>query len=141
MKTTARTITPSSPSAELYLQLAQQHGHYCPMSTLGLRLGLEAMRFVDNQGWSFCYLARTCAVDGLSLALGQTHALKIASRGQHSLICRSTAGRELSFSLTAEALRLAKQYQQLNNDEKQQQLELLQTVAAEQLIQMTGSAE
>ncbi len=141
MKTTARTITPSSSNAELYLQLAQQHGHYCPMSTLGLRLGLEAVRFVDNQGWSLCYLARTCAVDGLSLALGQTNALEVVSRGQHSLICRSATGRELSFSLTAEALRLAKQYQYLNDDEKQQRLELLRTVAVEQLIQISEMAE
>jgi len=140
MKTTARTITPSSSTADLCLQLARQHGHYCPMSTLGLRLGLAASQVVDGQGWSFSYYARTCAVDGLSLALGQ-QPLEIVSRGQHVLICRSATGRELSFSLTAAALQLAKQYQQLDAAEKQQQLELLRTVAAEQLIQIREMAE
>ena len=145
MKTTVRTITPfDESSAALYQQLAKQHGHYCPMSTLGLRLGLLAVQIANGPDWQFCYYARTCAVDGIALALaqnGQPHPPEVVSDGQHSLRCCNAAGRELSLTLTVEAMRLAKQYHDLNDQDKLRQLELLRTVAIEDIIQVTGAAE
>lgn len=131
--------------SELYAQLAEQHGHYCPMSTLGLRLGQQALRVasaLNATNWQFCYYARTCAVDGISLALkraGLPVDFSVDQQGQHLLLCRSADGKELSLALSPEAMQLAKAYHEFDEDGKQQQLELLRTIAVERLIDISGT--
>ncbi len=132
-------------TADLYNELAQRHGHYCPMSTLGLRIGLEVVRLLADEtaGWQFCYRARTCAADGISLALEQStlsSELRIEQQGQHLLLCNASDGRELSLGLSEEALQLAAQYRELDDVEKPQHLERLRTVASEKLIDFAGNA-
>jgi len=130
--------------ADLYLQLAERHGHYCPMSTLGLRLGLEALRrLADSKSvdWQFCYQVKTCAADGITLALENSSfftELLVDQQGQHSLLCESVDGKELSLSLSTEAMRLAAQYRELNDDEKNQHLDMLRSVVVEQIIDVAG---
>lgn len=128
---------------DLYSQLAERHGHYCPMSTLGLRLGLEAVRHLQGrwaEDWQFCYQSRTCAVDGIILAFESRCLaidLQIAQHGQHLLHCRSAGGRELSLCLSQEAMQLANQYRAVSGNEQVKHLESLRTLAADQLIDVT----
>lgn len=129
--------------ADLYSQLAQRHGHYCPMSTFGLRIGLEVVRLLEAEAsdWQFCYQARTCAVDGISLALEQSslpNDLQVEQQGQHLLLCKSVDGKELSLSLSVEAMRLAALYRELDDAEKPQHLEMLRSIASEQIIDVVG---
>ena len=132
--------------ADLYSQLAERHGHYCPMSTLGLRLGIEVVRRltdVESTDWRFCYQARTCAADGIVMALEQSplpSALQVEQLGQHLLLCTSVDGGELSLSLSANAMRLAAQYRELDEVDKPQHLEMLRTIASEQIIDVSGCA-
>jgi len=110
------------------------------MSTLGLRLGLEAVRHLtgtESVEWQFCYHARTCAADGIGLALEKSlfeTALQVEQRGQHLLLCSIAGGRELSFSLSEEAMQLANQYRELAEEEKKAHLEMLRIVDAEKII-------
>lgn len=125
---------------DLYEQLAKRHGHYCPMSTLGLRLGLEMVRRLsaaEHGTWQLCYQMRTCAADGIAMALENsllTAELQVDPQGQHLLLCAADDGRELSLGLSAEALLLAGRYRALSDEEKPQHLELLRHIAVERII-------
>ena len=129
---------------DLYEQLAERHGHYCPMSTLGLRLGLEAVKYLSataEDDWQLCYQARTCAVDGIGLALEKSSLLaelQVEKQGQHLLLCRSSTGRELSLGLSTEAMQMANDYRTFDAAGQQRQLDLLRNAAAERLIDITG---
>lgn len=131
---------------DLYSRLADCHGHYCPMSTLGLRLGLEAVRCLKGrelEGWLFSYQARTCAVDGILLALESSSfaaGLQVEPQGQHLLLCRATDGRELSFALSREAMQLANRYRDLEEPDKRAYLELLRRIAAARIVDISGLA-
>lgn len=128
---------------DIYGQLAARHGHYCPMSTLGLRIGLEVVRRLsdaESAGWQFCYQSRTCAVDGIGLALKNNSlagALQVEQQGQHLLHCKSAHGRELSLCLSAEALQLAAQYRELDEPAQLKHLEVLRHIAFERIINVT----
>ncbi len=125
---------------ELYRKLAERHGHYCPMSTLGVRLGEAALRQLvplSPVDLALCYLAQTCAADGIRILFessGFNNDLRIEPSGQHRLCCRSAAGKELSLQLSAEAMLLAAGYRELDEAGKLQRLELLRTASAERLI-------
>ena len=127
--------------SSLYAQLAERHGHYCPMSTLGLRLGLEAVQRLAATAptsWRLCYQARTCAADGIALALEKSSLLtdlQVEQQGQHLLHCRSADGRELSLGLSAVAMQIASQYRNLEEAGQLQQLEMLRSVAIEDLVE------
>ena len=126
--------------SELYQQLAERHGHYCPMSTLGVRLGEEALRHLTRLPQSdldLCYLARTCAADGIRMVFesaGYDKDFTIEPLGQHRLRCLLAGGKELSLQLSAEAMQLAAGYRDLDKDEQPKRLELLRTIAAERLV-------
>ena len=124
---------------ELYRQLAERHGHYCPMSTLGVRLGEEALRqfaSLPQIDLELCYLAQTCAIDGIRIVFETSNFnndLRVERSGQHRLRCRS-AGKELSLLLSEEAMQLAAGYRDLAEAEQPQRLELLRSLSAEHLI-------
>ncbi|MBE0616989.1 MAG: formylmethanofuran dehydrogenase subunit E family protein [Proteobacteria bacterium] len=87
---TAHTTTPSEP--EFFAALALLHGHRCPMSILGARLGLAARSALDapaGQRLSALYRHQTCALDGIQLAthctLGNGN-LRVEHRGEHRLL-------------------------------------------------------
>lgn len=125
---------------ELYSRLAERHGHYCPMSTLGVRLGEEAVRLLraDPQvEMELSYLAKTCAADGIRIVFESAdinNELQVEPLGQHLLRCRIAGDKELSWQFTDEAMRLAAGYRQLDEQAKPQHLEMLRTIAAERLI-------
>ena len=142
-KMTVRTTTRFRPlvaESELYQRLAERHGHYCPMSTLGVRLGEEALRHLTRLpqiDLDLCYLARTCAADGIRLVFesaGYKQDFSIDPLGQHRLRCRLAGDKELSLQLSAEAMQLAAGYRDLDEAEKPKRLELLRTIAGERLV-------
>ncbi|HEY5673004.1 MAG TPA: FmdE family protein [Malonomonas sp.] len=125
---------------ELYQRLAERHGHFCPMSTLGVRLGEEALRRfaqLPMDSLQLSYLMKTCAADGIRIVFESAAfpaALSVEPAGQHRLRCRFAADQELSLQLSAEAMRLAAGYRELDEADQPERLDLLRTVAADRLI-------
>ncbi len=126
----------------LYQQLADRHGHYCPMSTLGVRLAeaaCERISQVTLSDWNFSYLARTCATDGIRIIFEQFQPdfeLLIEAQGLHHLHCRASAGAQLRFALTGQALQLAAGYRELPELQQPLRLEELRTMPAAELIEV-----
>jgi len=127
---------------ELFQRLAERHGHYCPMSTLGVRLGEAALQHLSRlpqDDLQLSYLIQTCAADGIRIVFesaGFTPEFSVEPAGQHRLRCRIAADHELSLQLSAEAMQLAAGYRALDAAEQAQRLELLRTVTAERLIDL-----
>jgi len=119
------------PDAALYEQLAERHGHYCPMSTLGLRLGWEARTFTGVVE-TITYAARTCAVDGICLALG-LESLPTAEEGLHQLQIVSD-GREIRIGLSPYAMELAASYRTLDEEGQQRLLQQLRQLPGERIL-------
>lgn len=100
---------------QLFLRIHQRHGHYCPMSTLGARLGeaaLQALQALEDSPADLRarYQIETCAVDGIALATGclpEDGRLTVQAEGRHRLQLRDGSGREVCAELTAEALERA----------------------------------
>ena len=144
-RTIARTITRFRlivADKELYQRLAERHGHYCPMSTLGVRLGeaaLRHLRLLPQSDLQLRYLMQTCAADGIRIVFESenfTSELSVEPLEQHRLCCRFAADQELSLQLSAEAMQLATGYRNLDENEKPKRLELLRTIAADRLIDL-----
>lgn len=97
---------------ELFLRIHDRHGHYCPMSTLGARLGLAAMqalgeRAAELRAW---YHIETCAIDGIALATGclpEEGRLTVLAEGRHRLRLEDDCGQGVYAELTATALERA----------------------------------
>ena len=114
---TVRTITRSDRDL-FYARLKELHGHRCPMSVMGARLGLAALARVGRHGADgdvrALYRHRTCALDGIQLALGTTlgnNNLAVEEAGEHLLAARNLAtGRAVTVRLTDEALALGRRY-------------------------------
>ncbi len=125
---------------ELYQRLFERHGHYCPMSTLGVRLGETALQHLQHlppDDLQLCYLMQTCAADGIRIVFESADfapELSVEPLGQHRLHCRLAPDQELSLQLSAEALQLAAGYRALDETVKPERLELLRTIAVNRLI-------
>ena len=89
---------------DLFLRIHARHGHYCPMSTLGGRLGVAALSALGGGAGELAaiYHIETCAVDGIAVAIGCSPEVKAA--GRHRLELRAGDGRGVAAELTAEAL-------------------------------------
>ncbi len=104
-----------------YSRLHSFHGHRCPMSILGARLGLAAKEHVGRHGEDgdvhSHYFHRTCAIDGIQLALGTTTGnsnIEFTPEGTHRLIATNKSKRmQIEVILTPEALRRGKEYGEL----------------------------
>lgn len=97
---------------ELFLRIQQRHGHYCPMSTLGARLGEAALHALGASSGELraCYQIETCAVDGIALTTGclpEDGRLTVQPQGRHRLQLRDGFDREVCAELTATALERA----------------------------------
>ena len=113
---TAPTITPSEaagPDRALFAALERLHGHRCPMSILGARMGWAARAAlgVDADAWKRLrgrYHHRTCAVDGIQLATQCTAGngnLEVLAEGDHRLVLIALEdGRRAEARPTAHAL-------------------------------------
>ncbi len=84
--------TTTRSEAGFFEALAMLHGHRCPMSILGARLGLAARTALapaPGERLEARYFHQTCALDGIQLAtrctLGNGN-LRVEPRGEHRLL-------------------------------------------------------
>lgn len=104
---------------EIFARIYARHGHRCPMSTLGGRLGLAAVKYLGEAGGEFqaVYSNRTCATDGIAETTGCTEeqgSLVIKNDGRHVLTLTSGKA-SVEVGLTIEALEMAGRYRSLCN--------------------------
>jgi formylmethanofuran dehydrogenase subunit E len=101
---------------EIFQRIYDQHGHRCPMSTLGGRMGLAALKsFSDTADslLSVLFEHGTCAVDGIEITTGcsrSTGSLRVEDSGRHSLVVSSGQSRSVRISLNEFALATAWEY-------------------------------
>ncbi|MDO3379027.1 formylmethanofuran dehydrogenase subunit E family protein [Geoalkalibacter halelectricus] len=104
--------------AQLFDAIRRQHGHYCPMSTLGGRMGFAARRHLGAAPLRAICLVRSCAVDGIAVATGCREAdgsLRVSEQSRHALLVGPvTGGQALCVALSAAAVDLAWQYRRLD---------------------------
>lgn len=116
---TAPTTTPFDPS--FWHGLERLHGHRCPMSILGARLGLAALDELGGlRPWrrlSARYHHRTCALDGIQMATSCTLGngnLQVEALGEHRLVLWDTETRDQArVCLTETALASGRRYSEL----------------------------
>ena len=104
---------------EIFARIYNRHGHRCPMSTLGGRLGLAAMTWLGDSSGELqaVYSNRTCALDGIAevTCCSEEHgSLVVKSDGRHALILKSPQA-SIEVELTIEALAMAGRYRSLCN--------------------------
>jgi len=110
------------PPFELFAEIYRRHGHRCPMSTLGGRLGYAARQRVGSGrpvgSLTAVYHAATCALDGIRVATGCCEAdgtLSVQEDGRHRLaLLDRSAGVGVAAVLREEALALAGEYRRLD---------------------------
>ena len=104
---------------EIFDRIYTRHGHRCPMSTLGGRLGLAAIKWLDDVDGELqaVYSNRTCATDGIAETTGCTEekgSLIVKNDGRHALTLFSSQT-SVEVELTSEALEMAGRYRSLCN--------------------------
>lgn len=104
---------------EIFARIYEKHGHRCPMSTLGGRLGLAALAqsHPGNEIVRAVYHVRTCAVDGIVLTTGceeESGSLTVTTEGRHVLEIFDPAGNAVELSLNENAMRIAGDYRRLS---------------------------
>lgn len=104
---------------EIFARIYTRHGHRCPMSTLGGRLGLAALKWLaaPAEELQAIYTNRTCALDGIAEATGCSEdngSLVVKNDGRHALKL-SSAQACVEVELTADALEMAGRYRALCN--------------------------
>lgn len=113
---------PDLPPFELFAEIYRRHGHRCPMSTLGGRLGFAARRRLPAAlaagELHAVYHIDTCAVEGIRCATGcgeSEETLEVRPEGAHrlTLVERGT-GRGVEAVLRSETLALAGTYRQMD---------------------------
>ena len=106
------------PPHQLFAEIYRIHGHRCPMSTLGGRLGFAArQQLSDRAPLRATYFIDTCAADGISVMTGCSKAagtLRIVARQRHALWLQDEDGGELFAELSDPALQLAGTYRTLD---------------------------
>ncbi len=104
------------PTPEMFQRIYEQHGHRCPMSTLGGRMGLAAVQALEVSSGSFMtavFEHGTCAVDGIEVATGCSRlsgTLRVEDSGRHTVVVQSAAGDSVRITLNAFALATAWEY-------------------------------
>ncbi len=108
----------SPPDAEICAFLEKFHGHICPGSLMGLRLGLAAKEALNAKGRieSKTFML-ACSVDGIQVGVGTTFgnkALTVEDRNEMSLILTDIkTGKQIEARLTDEAMGRGKDYKEL----------------------------
>lgn len=101
---------------EIFQRIYEQHGHRCPMSTLGGRMGLAALKRLDvkaGSGLSALFEHGTCAVDGIEIATGCSRldgSLLVEESGSHAVVVSTAEGCSVRVSLKGTALATAWEY-------------------------------
>lgn len=103
-----RSMPPPPP--ELFEHIRRRHGHYCPMSTLGGRLGHAARQHLLPEAARYgCYFLDTCAVDGIIVA-SDCATIAVRDGGRHALWLVDEGGRGVFVELLPAILARAAQY-------------------------------
>lgn len=106
------------PAQHLFSEIYRIHGHRCPMSTLGGRLGYAAKAILGKEGpLTGTYFIDTCAADGISVMTGcqkSDGTLRIVERNRHALWLENSAGGGLYAELTDHSLQMAGEYRTLD---------------------------
>jgi formylmethanofuran dehydrogenase subunit E len=111
------------PPAELFAEIWRRHGHRCPMSTLGGRLGWAARRqfpaATPAGALHAVYRIDTCAVEGIRCATGcgeVAGTLELRPEGSHRLtLVERGSGRGVDAAIRPATLLLAGEYRQLDD--------------------------
>lgn len=100
---------------EFFEAIYALHGHRCPMSTLGGRLGRAAASHVDSLRRRAVYHIDTCALDGIRVATG-CRKVRVIDEGRHVLdLVDARNGRGVRVALRPEALAIAGEYRRLDD--------------------------
>ncbi|MBN1831653.1 MAG: formylmethanofuran dehydrogenase subunit E family protein [Deltaproteobacteria bacterium] len=115
------TAHSAPPDAEMCSFLERFHGHTCPGSLMGLRLGLAAKEALNAQGRITAKtLMLACSVDGIQVATGATignRALTLEDRGEMALILTDVqTDKQVEARLTQEAMNRAKIFRELSGN-------------------------
>lgn len=104
-----------SMEREFFEAIYALHGHRCPMSTLGGRLGRAAAPYVDSLRRLAVYHIDTCALDGIRVATG-CRKVRVIDEGRHVLdLVDARNGRGVRVALRPEALAIAGEYRRLDD--------------------------
>lgn len=105
------------PTLATFEAIWRRHGHRCPMSTLGGRLGHAARRRLPAAAGAdlrAVYGIATCAVDGITVTTGCSEGagtLQIEDRGRHLLLLRDVgSGEVVTAEIRPETLDMAAVY-------------------------------
>ena len=104
----------------VFQRIYERHGHRCPMSTLGGRLGMAAVKCLDDESGAIqvaVYGSRTCALDGVAETTGcaeDAGTLTVKGDGRHALLLKAEKG-AVDVELTETALEMAGRYRALCN--------------------------
>lgn len=105
---------------EIFRRIYVRHGHRCPMSTLGGRLGLAAMRALavtaEVELVAVCE-TDSCALDGIAETTGCQLAdgrLSVEPKGVHALRLTAPGRRAVRVALSPLALDIAGRYRRLD---------------------------
>jgi formylmethanofuran dehydrogenase subunit E len=111
--TNSEPLVAEVPPFALFAAIYRRHGHRCPMSTLGGRLGFAARRHfaAGPSRLAAVYRIATCAVDGIRQAIGCEAALEVREEGEHRLTLADLDSHTwVELELRAEALAMAGEY-------------------------------
>jgi len=120
-----QTATSAPPDAETCAFLEQFHGHTCPGSLMGLRLGLTAKEALEGHGKlkGKCFVL-ACPVDGIQVGAGTTwgnKSLEVEDRNDMSLILTDIeSGRQVEARLTEKAMERGKSFRELSGKARSQ---------------------
>ena len=119
------TATSAPPDAEICARLERFHGHTCPGSLMGLRLGLTAKEALKGHGKlkAKCFVL-ACPVDGIQVGVGTTwgnRGLEVENRGEMSMVLTDVeSGRQVEARLTEKAMEKGKSYRDLSEKARSQ---------------------
>ena len=107
------------PDADMCAFLERFHGHTCPGSLMGLRLGLSAKEALNAQGR---IEAKTfllaCPVDGIQVATGATYGNRAITVDDHKemylILTDIESGKQVEARLTEEAMEKGKGFRELS---------------------------
>lgn len=105
------------PSPDIFAAIYRRHGHRCPMSTLGGRLGHAALRRLPpGEELRATYHIATCAADGIAVTTGccrETGTLLVVDCGRHALWLENAGGPGIFAELKPQTLQLSGGYRAL----------------------------
>lgn len=127
------------PPFELFAEIYRRHGHRCPMSTLGGRLGHAARgRLDDDRSLTAAYHIPTCAADGIAVTTGCSRAdgsLRVVDCGRHALWLQTADGRGIFAELKPETLQRSAGYRALGQALEQDRERLSPQEVADRLAE------